>query len=129
MLVYLAGPIDGVSRVQAEGWRELFKEEAPLDWSYFNPAAAFTLQSPTKDDNFKVSNINRQAIAGVDVVFANLAHGLGLGTVREIEFARKLHKPVVVLVEHVGHPLGVEWWDLEVVDTLMDAIERIKVVT
>ncbi len=109
MLVYLAGPIDGVQRQEALDWREgVSRRLNQAGVSTFSPAHAFSVvhfvgsnSSSNKATARAVTEINRYAISQSSVVLAYLPKDrITIGTIREIEYAISIGKPVVVLVEH-----------------------------
>jgi len=108
MLVYLAGPIDGVQRQEALGWRENASRRLnQAGISTFSPAHAFSVvyfvssNSPLNEATARAATeINRYAIRQSSVVLAYLPKDrITIGTIREIEYAVSIGKPVVVLVE------------------------------
>ena len=107
MLVYLAGPIDGVQRQEALDWRENVSQHLnQVGVSTFSPAHAFFMvyfggNSPLNKATARaVTKINRYAIRQSSVVLAYLPKDhITIGTIREIEYAVSIGKPVVVLVE------------------------------
>ena len=107
MLVYLAGPIDGVQRQEALDWREDVSQRLnQADISTFSPAHAFSVvysggnSLPNKVTAQAVTKINRSAIRQSSVVLAYLPKDrITIGTIREIEYAVSIGKPVVALVE------------------------------
>lgn len=117
ILIYLAGPIDDVEVEEAQGWREQIAVDLPEGVVLFSPAHAFL--------NVNASNIkradwaNRHVINCADAVIANLdGDGRGFGTIREIEFAVRIGRPVVV----VGQLESLMQYDLEVVGRLDEAL-------
>lgn len=112
MLVYLAGPVDGVQRQEALDWRESVSQclnQAGV--STFSPAHAFSVvyfgsNSPSNKATAQaVTEINRYAISQSSVVLAYLPKDrITIGTIREIEYAISISKPVVVLVERTDVP-------------------------
>jgi len=108
MLVYLAGPIDGVQRENALDWRESVSQSLNRTGiSTFSPAHAFSAVhfggngSSYKATARAITEINRYAISQSSVVLAYLPKDrITIGTVREIEYTISIGKPVVVLVEH-----------------------------
>ena len=113
MLVYLAGPVDGVQRKEALDWREdvsqCLNHRAGI--STFSPAHAFSVvysggNSPSNKATARaVTKINRYAISQSSVVLAYLPKDrITIGTIREIEYAISIGKPVVVLVERTDIP-------------------------
>lgn len=107
MLVYLAGPIDGVQRKEALDWREGVSQRLNrVGVSTFSPAHAFSVvyfggNSLSNEATARaVTEINRYAISQSSVVLAYLPKDrITIGTIREIEYAISIGKPVVVLVE------------------------------
>jgi nucleoside 2-deoxyribosyltransferase len=125
VLVYLAGAIDAVTRKEASTWRELFIAGAPLDWTCFSPVGAFQSCAEhrrTERNNKRIAAINRQAIMHCDVLVAVISPE-AFGTIREIEFARKLHIPVIVIVTTLNN--RVEYHDLHQVLSVDEAYEEI----
>jgi nucleoside 2-deoxyribosyltransferase len=108
MLVYLAGPVDGVQRQEALDWREDMSQRLnQAGISTFSPAHAFSVvhfggNSPSNKATARaVTEINRYAINQSSVVLAYLPKDrITIGTIREIEYAVSIGKPVVVLIEH-----------------------------
>ena len=136
MLVYLAGPIDGVQRQEALDWREEVSQclnQAGI--STFSPAHAFSVvhfggDSPSNKAMARaVTEINRCAIRQSSVVLAYLPKDcITIGTIREIEYAVSIGKPVVVLIERTDTPflslydtIQVSDWD-EAVDAVIEAL-------
>ena len=107
MLVYLAGPVDGVQRQEALDWREGVSQRLNrAGISTFSPAHAFSVvyfnsNGPSiKTTAQAVTEINKYAISQSSVVLAYLPKDrITIGTIREIEYAVSIGKPVVVLVE------------------------------
>lgn len=112
MLVYLAGPVDGVQRQEALDWREDVSQRLnKAGISTFSPAHAFSVvyfnnNSPSNKATARaVTEINRYAISQSSVVLAYLPKDrITIGTIREIEYAISIGKPVVVLVERTDTP-------------------------
>jgi len=108
MLVYLAGPVDGVQRKEALDWREDVSQRLNrAGVSTFSPAHAFSVvyfnsNGPSNKVTAQaVTEINRYAISQSSVVLAYLPKDrITIGTIREIEYAISIGKPVVALVEH-----------------------------
>lgn len=108
MLVYLAGPVDGVQRQEALDWREGVSQRLNRTGiSTFSPAHAFSVvyfgdNSPSNKATARaVTEINRYAINQSSVVLAYLPKDrITIGTIREIEYAVSIGKPVVALIEH-----------------------------
>ena len=136
MLVYLAGPIDGVQRQEALDWREGVSQRLNQDGiSTFSPAHAFSVvyfdgNSPSNKAMARaVTKINRCAIRQSSVVLAYLPKDrITIGTIREIEYAVSIGKPVVVLVERTDisflslyDTIQVSDWD-EAVGTVIEVL-------
>lgn len=97
-MIYLAGPIDGVSIEEACGWREELAKEAPAGALLFNPATAWHGVSGVTAAAADIGN--RFIIERCSGVVANLAgEGRAFGTIREIEYARHCGKGVAVVVD------------------------------
>lgn len=123
-LVYLAGPIDDVSTAHSSPWRHeaaaLLKEHGVAS---FLPTSAYQ-GAAISDARIApaVSAINRCAIERSSHLLANLdGPGRGFGTIREIEYARSLGKPVVV----VGTLVSLEAHDVVCVPTFPEAVAQI----
>jgi len=136
MLVYLAGPVDGVQRQEALDWREDVAQRLnQAGISTFSPAHAFSVVyfdgngRPNKAMARAVTEINRYAISQSSVVLAYLPKDrTTIGTIREIEYAVSIGKPVVVLVERTDIPflslydtIQVSDWD-EAVGAVIEAL-------
>lgn len=112
MLVYLAAPIDGVD----ENNRTLLVDTVcealhKINVAVFRPVYAFAQTSITAMTNNadKIRAINRAAITNCNALIAILSGpGRALGTIREIEFARSVKKPVFV----VGSFVSLEAFDV-----------------
>lgn len=100
--VYLAGPVDTVSRETATSWRELVAKVLTdhgiicylpnLPWRGFSSCSSLWQEHAQWIDT-----VNRCAIHEADAVFANM-HRVTIGTTREIEFARSINKPVFAVL-------------------------------
>ena len=136
MLVYLAGPIDGVQRQEALDWRENVSQHLnQVGVSTFSPAHAFSVVYfsgnglSNKVTARTVIEINRYAIRQSSVVLAYLPKDhITIGTIREIEYAVSIGKPVVVLVERTDvsflslyDTIQVSDWD-EAVGTVIEVL-------
>jgi len=136
MLVYLAGPIDGVQRQEALGWREnVSRRLNQAGISTFSPAHAFSVVYSVGSNSLNeataraATEINRYAIRQSSVVLAYLPKDrITIGTIREIEYAVSIDKPVVALIERTDTPflslydtIRVSDWD-EAVDAVIDAL-------
>ena len=136
MLVYLAGPVDGVQRKEALDWRENVSQRLnQVGVSTCSPAHAFSVvysggdSLPNKATARAVTEINRCAISQSSVILAYLPKDrITIGTIREIEYAISISKPVVVLVERTDIPflslydtIQVSNWD-EAVGAVIEAL-------
>lgn len=127
MIVYLAGPIDGVEVTAATEWRtKTAKELGDAGVSTFNPAGPFRFGDVTdKMDKFVIET-NKSALAQCDVLLANLSGvGRGIGTIREIEYAinRGIQVIVVLPMASTHHS---SLYDTTIVYSLVDAVDIIK---
>lgn len=124
-VVYLAGPIDAISRTDALGWRDqiagLLSRE---DITSYNPCAAFTnghLQTAEVIDR-----INRTAVQSCDAVIARFTDKApSVGTPREIELAKALHKPVVVWADDEKFKRHLAAFDVDVVYSAEAAVRTL----
>lgn len=120
ILVYLAGPIDGVDLEVAKGWRENVALMSPASVLFYTPVDAYLNANKT---NFPVVDaINREVIRKSHAMIANLSgEGAGFGTIREIEWAVRNQTSVWVVGEVVS------WMshDIKVVATLDEALDGI----
>lgn len=118
-MVYLAGPIDDVSVDEAMGWREQFSNIVSFSGvSCYNPCGAFHMGRYVTLGVQQMVNINKMAIVNSDVVVANLAGtGKGIGTIREIEFAKSLGKRVLVVLPHQKE-YSLYTYDLEIFESV-----------
>lgn len=104
MLVYLGGPIDGVTISDARGWRsivvESFNNESGV--IFYNPLHAFIAPKSMqlKSDANKMQEINREAMDYSDLVVINLSGpGRAIGSIRELEYAICRQIPTVVVYD------------------------------
>lgn len=125
MLIYLAGPMDGVGLDEARSWREDAQSRlSAIGCGTFSPAHAYSSPYYIKE---AIQDLNREAIirsAGMLVNYGPKA----FGTLREIEAARLLDKPVAVIAGDFIGPLSahVETHDLLLSDNLVSAIAKLK---
>lgn len=100
-LVYLAGPIDDVSSVEAKNWRaEIVNELSAINVGTFDPSRAYSFNMRNEQDCHVVDNINRYALARCRYVLIYLdGPGKAIGTIRELEYASSLHKDIVVVFD------------------------------
>ena len=95
-MIYLAGPIDAVTKGEAADWRahasrRLVAGKLPT----YSPTHAFCVPLEGTKWAREITSINRCAIQRCAAMLANL-EGPGFGTIREIEFAVSANKPVYV---------------------------------
>lgn len=121
--VYLAGPIDAVTRADAMGWRDQVSGIlARQDIATYNPCAAFAGGSLLTAD--VIDKINRTAIQSCDAVLARMTEKApSVGTPREIEFAVSLRKPVVVWADNDQWKRHLAAYDIAMAFTAEDAVE------
>lgn len=120
-IVYLAGPVDSVDFDSANQWRDKVARELRGIVTCFNPVLAFA--HGDEGAAKKVVDINRFAIQKCDVVLANLSYGLAFESIREIEYARTIGKPVICVV---GSYVSFGMYDLQKVKTIEEAIAALK---
>lgn len=122
-LIYLAGPIDGISLEDASGWRDQLMADAPSGVLCFNPVTAWKgvskLTAPAMDAG------NRLIIRHCSGMVAKLdGPGRGFGTIREIEFA-SYHNIPVATSNSEGELESLLSYDLLQEDTPMDALSAL----
>lgn len=116
--LYLAGPIDDIDPADAASWRSSL--QPPANVLLYTPLGAFHHVNPNNAD--AVDRVNRAVISTCDGLLANLAGpGRGFGTIREIEYARGLGKPVAVTAPPEGLA-SLLTYDLIVSPTLVGAL-------
>lgn len=122
-LVYLAGPIDDVDEDGANHWRRYVSNMLGRHGiNTFNPYLAYNVANL---DTIKrqVSEIDRAAIAQCDMLFANLSgNGRAFGTIREIEYARSLNIPVIVVAKNLVSAFA---HDVECFNEIPEAVARV----
>lgn len=124
MLIYLAGPLDGISAHEGQGWYARAAACAPEGAVLYCPGRAFLYAGRNPRS---VDYANRAVIKAADVLIARLdGPGRALGTCREIEYAKSLGKPVIVVGDLSRSLMA---WDLHVVDSIQEAMERCRVRT
>jgi nucleoside 2-deoxyribosyltransferase len=101
MIAYLAGPIAGVSPAEANDWRSRLSGVLSTFgiWTY-SPIGGFNVidKNCNREDAKRMLDVNRSAIRESHLLIANIAgRGKGFGTIREIEFACSIGKPVVLI--------------------------------
>lgn len=94
-LVYLAGPVDAVSREEATDWREVASKHLLPEFATFSPPGAFRIDGTQADAETcrALIEINNMAIDRSCAVLANL-RGRSFGTPIEVEFAKSRGIPV-----------------------------------
>jgi len=121
IIIYLAGPIDGINPGDARGWREQVEDQVPTGVLLFSPAHAYMNVRPVNAQ--AIDWINKTVIRQCDGVLANLSGpGRGFGTIREIEFARLGGKPVAVVGDLDIHYSA---WDCILAESFDQAIEAL----
>lgn len=124
MLVYLAGAIDGVSKEDAEGWRETATHQLlQRRIATYNPAAAF--QNVEMDDAGAVHRIDREAIETCDGMIARVSPGC-FGTIREVEYASLAGKVVVIWDDGYGLNGHLETQDTFITTDLLTACHELR---
>lgn len=128
MIAYLAGPIDGddVDRTESGNWRtSLANLLAQRGIASFLPNHAYCVPAePSVDVKRAVIHLNAHAIQRADVFIAYLdGPGRAIGTSREIEVARLMHRPVIVITSDGQHGRHFALYDCEVVPNLLEAAE------
>ena len=119
-LVYLAGPIHGMSDDQAWDWRRTARKLLlKKNIMSLNPMDSDYRGRETKHYDRIVAR-DKHWIMSCDTVLAN-CHTPGYGTAMEILFAWEQHKQIVVVTEHKS-PWLLYHADA-VVKTLKDAVE------
>ena len=102
-LIYLAGAIDNISKVDAQQWREEATEVlAKLGCDVYNPLTG-VMGVGNPEETIRQ---NQEALRASDAVLAELwLPALHYGTVTEVEEAVSLNIPVVAWMEGVKPPL------------------------
>lgn len=139
-LVYLAGPITGLTYGEGQGWREYCAAELPVEIRAISPLRAkgveLSRRGPLRDayeDNCLTSTSgittrDRFDCTRADAVLVNLygATEVSIGTCIELGWADAHRIPIVLVIEHKGnihdHPMvrGVTGFR---VDSLEEGIE------
>ena len=127
MLVYLAGPIDAAPDCGLS-WREgVIDKLRARGYHTYSPAHAFFL-SPAGDMMKiarQVDTINRLAIGRCDVVLAYLPKDCRtVGTPREVEYAKTIGKPVVVVIDPPNQHIAL--WDVHRAASFDEALDWIE---
>lgn len=118
-MVYLAGPIDMISEVDAREWREMVTENLVSEkWATFSPFGAVG-NGPCGPG--RTVQICLAAVLICDAVIVRLpVNAPAFGSIRELEYAKAHGKPVVVWSDWVDASLFSQ--DLVVVRTLDEVI-------
>lgn len=94
-MVYLAGPVDGITEAESRDWRAETAGDYP-NVLFFMPDTAFA--NANRTNARLMHHMNQHAINCSHALLANLSGpGLGFGTVREVEFAASRNKFTVVV--------------------------------
>lgn len=103
-LVYLAGPVRSVSREEASFWRlQMATRLHRMGIATFNPAAAWSVPNHFTNGindlelETSLQSINDIAVAMSNAVVVAYQATPSVGTDREINLAKGLRKPIVVL--------------------------------
>lgn len=111
-LVYLAGPITGLSYTESTDWRSKITKKLPKHVKAVSPLRG--KEYLKNEDNIKdsyerialssrkgITTRDRFDIMRCDLIFVNLlgATKVSIGTVMEIAWADILHKPIIVVME------------------------------
>lgn len=120
-LIYLAGPLDGLGKFDGTAWYDEFMAVRPADVVGFMPGRAYI--GASCETAGAADRANRAVIAVSLGIVANLAGpGRALGTIREIEFAKSLAKPVIAIGD-LSASLAAH--DLTTVSDLQGAIDQL----
>ena len=96
MIIYLAGPIDAVSKNASRGWADEAQRTIQiLGHTAYCPQLAW---GASYNDSHSVCAYNRVVIRASQGMFVNLRVGPVFETIREIELARTAGKPVMIWV-------------------------------
>lgn len=118
-LIYLAGPISGISPEAATNWREYVAKRVGAEVSVLDPTRDTPDYAlPVSGDRDPESELargrhgritvarDRMDVMSCDIVLANLlgSNQVSIGTVGEIFWADLLRKPVLIVREVFGNP-------------------------
>lgn len=127
--VYLAGPIDGLDD-HGRTWREQLTD-LPSGVILFSPAHAYFNTGPLVAAELHF--LNSAMLHACDVLIANLADGVTLGTAREIEQARLRHMPVGAILAEDDPQKSLMLYDLlvgtsfdEVLELCMEQLNELR---
>lgn len=126
--VYLAGPIDLVDDKEGISWNWRTRAAVMLKGygiTCFNPQTAFLNAAANGGDNaLYVNTVNRAALGAADAVLVYMPDNVQMiGTIREIERARRADKAVIVWAENAPKvKRSLETVDVKIVDTLETAV-------
>jgi hypothetical protein len=112
--VYLAGPIEGVSEIIAERWRDKAKRILrKYNWVCFDPYLAFT-QPPHIEAMPWCAEINKLAISTCEAVLVHLVPTARcFGSIRELQMAMSLGKTVILVDADLYETKNVSAFDCE----------------
>lgn len=123
LMVYLAGPVDGITEAEARDWRADVASDYP-NVLFFLPDTAFANVNRTNAQ--LMNHMNHHAINCSHATLANLSGpGTGFGTVREIEFAAARGRFVVVVDELGRLDKTILVHDLTVVKSMDEGMHKI----
>lgn len=116
-LVYLAGPITGLSYGDTTTWREIVEKEFGEDIEALSPmrGKTYLLQKTSIADTYEDIVLSSQRAIycrdmwdcnRCDVLFVNVlgAKTVSIGTVMEVAWAAQHKKPIVLVMEKEGNP-------------------------
>lgn len=125
--LYLAGPIDMVSKEQARGWRESLAAKFPQVLFYL-PTHAYA--NASMEQAMRVERYNRAAVLASDGILVNLlAERPSVGTVRELEFAVSSGIPAVVVASRVLSDKSIALHDVPKLTDLEDGVFKLMELT
>lgn len=122
--VYLAGPIDDVQADEALGWRQQAAHALNAEgFTCYNPCGAFLCTSPVDSAGF-ITLVNETALRAASFVLVYLdGPGKAIGTIREMELAVRLGKPVLVVYQSANQHVALH--DVTICSSVVDAVSRI----
>lgn len=114
MIVYLAGPITGLTYEQAQDWRLWFRRTCPAPWACLDPLRGFehlndgTQLPDTFQGEFDAVARDLTDISSCDVVVVNLAGAerISIGTMCELGYARAKGKFIVTVLDGDSYYFG-----------------------
>jgi nucleoside 2-deoxyribosyltransferase len=143
LMIYLGGPITGISYDSTIGWREKLIKELP-EFSVLSPMRSKTYLSHEKEikANYEDSVLSCQRgiqtkdyndVKRSDLLIINFlgATKVSIGTVMEVAWARAFDIPVILIIEPTGnihdHPMIRECTGFRI-DNIDDAVNLAKVI-